>query len=330
MAKGNLFLGFGRGKVGDVVFSRVAGEQVTRARNRAPRNPQTPLQLLQRVVLKTSSSAFSLMQDICNHSFQGEEGVTMNQAAFNRANVKQFRTQLATEINSGDPDVILTSSESNFSPRDTQGAAINPYIVSQGKLPKIDCSWFVPTEEGDTDSMPEIVAVQEQLITTYAQLVSYLGLQKGDQLTAIALTCDDTEDGASSLFNGFHYGRFILEPDDGDMTHLLSDTTHWNAKTENIRILPITGTGGVILVPSSAQQKFGKGLSDSVVGFAIIASRLVGSTWSRSDAQLLLKPWTVGTAWHLSQDHGEMLLSDAILSYMSDTSSLLYLNQAEV
>ena len=254
----------------------------------------------------------------------------MNQAAFNRANVKLFRTQLATEINSGDPDVILTSSESNFSPKDAAGAAINPYIVSQGKLPKVDCSWIVPTEASETESMPEIVAVQEQLITTYAQLVSYLGLQKGDQLTAIALTCDDTEDGASSLFNGFHYGRFILEPDDGDMTHLLTDTTHWNAKNENIHISPIPTTGGIILVPSSTQQKFGKGFSDSVVGFAIIASRLVGSTWSRSDAQLLLKPWTVGTAWHLSQDHGELLLSDAILSYMSDTSSLLYLNQAEV
>ena len=28
MSKGNLFLGFGRGKVGDVVFSRLNGEQV--------------------------------------------------------------------------------------------------------------------------------------------------------------------------------------------------------------------------------------------------------------------------------------------------------------
>lgn len=329
MAKGNLFLGFGRGKVGDVVFSRVAGEQVTRARNRAPRNPQTPLQLLQRVVLKTSSSAFSLMQDIVNHSFQGEEGVTMNQAAFNRANVSLFRTQLATEINSGDPDVILTSSESNFSPKDAQGAAINPYIVSQGKLPQVDCSWLVPTEAADTDSMPEILAAQEQLITTYAQLISVLGLQQGDQLTAVALTCDDTEDGASSLFNGFTYGRFILDPDDGDLSHTLADTTHWNAKNENISIIPIPTTGGVILIPADASQKFGRGFSNSVVGFAIIASRLTGNTWARSNAQLLLKPWTVGTAWHLAQDHGELLLSDAILSYMSDTSSLLYLNQAE-
>lgn len=330
MAKGNLFLGFGRGKVGDVVFSRVAGEQVTRARNRAPRNPQTPLQLLQRVVLKTSSSAFSLMQDICNHSFQGEEGVTNNQAAFNRANVKLFRTQLATEINSGDPDVILTSSETNFTPKDAQGAAINPYIVSQGKLPKVECAWDEPTAQGETDSMPQIVATQEWNVTTYAQLINKLGLQQGDQLTAIALTCDDTADGSNSLFNGFSYGRFIIDPDDGDLTHTLADSTHWNAKNENIFFKTYEGTGGVYLVPNDVKSQFGKGLTKSVVAFAIIASRWSGSGWARSDAQLLIKPWTVGTQWHLSQDHGEMLLSDAILSYMSDTSSLLYLNQAEV
>ena len=47
MSKGNLFLGFGRGKVGVVVFSRLNGEQVTRARNRSPRKPKYPLQLLQ-------------------------------------------------------------------------------------------------------------------------------------------------------------------------------------------------------------------------------------------------------------------------------------------
>ena len=270
------------------------------------------------------------MQDIVNHSFQGEDGVTNNQAAFNRANVKLFRTQLATEINSGDPEVILTSSATNFTPKDAQGAAINPYIVSQGKLPKIECAWDEPTEAGEFESFPQIVATKEHGVTTYAQLINYLGLQQGDQLTAIALTCDDTEDGSTSLFNGFSYGRFILDPDDGDLTHTLADTTHWNAKNENILFQPFVGDGGVYLIPADQQYNFGKGWAKSVVGFAIIASRWSGNAWARSDAQLLLKPWTVGAQWHLSQDHGEMLLSDAILSYMSDTSSLLYLNQAEV
>lgn len=329
MAKGNLFLGFGRGKVGDVVFSRVGGEQVTRARNRAPRNPQTPLQLLQRVVLKTSSSAFSMMQEICNHSFQGEEGVTQNQAAFNRANVKLFRTQLATEINSGDPDVILTSSETNFTPKDEVGAAINPYIVSQGKLPKVEVSWWNSGSEHDTEAVPQLVATVEWNVSTYEQLISKLGLQQGDQLTVLALTCDDTAEGSSSLFKGFHYGRFILDPDDGDLTHTLADTTHWNPKNENIAFRANSGTSGVFFMPDDVKNFFDVSTETCVVGYAVIASRWTGNAWARSDAQLIIKPWTVGDDWHLQQDHGEMLLSDAILSYMDDSASLLYLNQAE-
>lgn len=329
MAKGNLFLGFGRGKVGDVVFSRADGEQITRARNRAPRNPQTPLQLLQRVVLKTSSAAFSLMQDICNHSFQGAEGVTYNQARFNQANVKKFREQLATEINSGDPDVILTSSETNFSPKGAQGACINPYVISEGKLPAI-----VGEFDGDEETPSKCVCVFSGITgipftLTYAQLVDKLGLQRGDQLTAVILTCDDTLDGSSAMFNGFHYGRFVLEPDDGDMTHTISDSTHWNAKTSNWSWTSIGESSKLGGIPLSAAEMMANGATFSVAAYGVIVSRLVGATWSRSDAKLTVRPWTVGTTWHLAQDHGDALLSDALLSFMSDDGSLLYLNQAE-
>ena len=48
MSKGNVLLGYARGKVGDVVFSRRNGEQITSARNRNPRNPRTPRQMFQR------------------------------------------------------------------------------------------------------------------------------------------------------------------------------------------------------------------------------------------------------------------------------------------
>lgn len=46
--KGNMFLGYARGSVGDVVFSRSNGQQTARARNRQPNNPKTPKQMSQR------------------------------------------------------------------------------------------------------------------------------------------------------------------------------------------------------------------------------------------------------------------------------------------
>lgn len=48
MSKGNMLMGYARGAVGDLVFSRVKGNQVTKARNRQPSNPRTSKQVYQR------------------------------------------------------------------------------------------------------------------------------------------------------------------------------------------------------------------------------------------------------------------------------------------
>ena len=48
MSKGNMLMGYARGAVGDLVFSRVKGNQVTKARNRQPANPKTSKQVYQR------------------------------------------------------------------------------------------------------------------------------------------------------------------------------------------------------------------------------------------------------------------------------------------
>lgn len=329
MSKGNLFLGFGRGAVGDVVFSRQSGEQVARARNRSPRNPQTPLQLLQRVVMKTSSQGFSLMQDICNHSFQGYDGVTANQARFNVLNVAAFRLLLADIINSGDPAEILTSSETNFSERATSIAPINPYIVSEGKITAPATTWGVAADNGAFLCFTDVLASGTPLAKSYQQFIDGVGCQRGDQITTVVLTCDDTEDGASGMFNGFHYGRFICEPADGDMTASIFDSTKWNPKNENVR-LTTDADDTIAILPSTVKSAMcPPAQAYSVCAMAYIISREVGGVWTRSSASLSVRPWTVGSAWHLSYDHGTMLLSDAIASYMSDAGSLLYLNQAE-
>ena len=328
MSKGNLFLGFGRGKVGDVVFSRVDGEQVARARNRSPRNPQTALQLLQRVVMKTTSSAFSLMQEITNHSFQGFDGVTMNQAQFTKLNVDKFRAQLAEIINSGEAEDILASTEANFSPKGVNLVSINPYVVSSGTIARVPCG-FLPDGTADGAAFCFTTVPYQTSVTTYQDVINALGLRRGDQLTVLCLTCDDTAEGKSSYFNSFKYSRFILEPSDGDLSHLISDQAYWNVKTKDVDIAQVpTSTDPVLsIMPHGTTTPSGG--PDSLVAGAIIVSRLSGDVWQRSDADLVLRPWTVGTAWHLEQDHGENLLGDAIQSFMTVQNSGLYLNQSD-
>lgn len=340
MAKDNLFLGFGRGSVGDVVFSRINGQQVARARNRSPRNPQTPLQLLQRVVMKTTASAYSLMQDICNHSFQGYAEGTECQSQFVKRNVEVFRNLLKDYINSGDPEEILGCQETNFTPKFAQSAVLNPYVISEGTLPEYypyivgiqNRAFFQFLFKSDLDPWP--AEMQEM---TYAQFVQASGLQRGDQLTIIYLKVDDrvSEEDATGYINGFSYGRFILEPSDGNMEAQILDSNEalLNPNPRNVNIQSVVlgsqSTAHYFGLQTFDMGSQGSGEIDTCAACALIVSRLVGGVWQRSPAKLLCRSAAVGSAAPLATDPFVRQMDAAIYSYLQGVNSTLYLNQAE-
>lgn len=87
MAKGNLLLGYGRGKVGSLVFSRRKGEQITRARNTAPANPRTNAQLSQRMKMYAPVKLYrQSMERFFKYAFSLKERETVFNA-FMRENI---------------------------------------------------------------------------------------------------------------------------------------------------------------------------------------------------------------------------------------------------
>lgn len=98
MAKGNLFQGQARGRVGDVVLSRLDGQQVSRVRNRNPRNPNTYRQRLQRAVAANIARLYSAGSDIFNHSWQGCKVGTGAQRRFMKRNMRLLRRLLLADI----------------------------------------------------------------------------------------------------------------------------------------------------------------------------------------------------------------------------------------
>lgn len=326
MSKGNLFLGFGRGKVGDVVLYRAYGEQIARARNRSPRNPQSPLQLLQRVIMKTVSTAYSLTQEITDHSFQGYGEGTPNQSRFNRLNVAKLRESLADLINSGDEQRILSSDAFNFSFKFSSLAAMNPYIVSEGTLQTINVAW-------NSQLATPAFVIQVNIGSadpTYADVVRALNLHQGDQLTFLALSCDDTIDTGS--FNGFEFSRVILEPSDGDMTSPFMNNGEINKPNDRNRgavAYSIVNQGDNYYLSFVPENMVNAATNDrSIAAAAVIVSRLVGDVWARSSQSLVLRPQDTSQLGHLTFDHTIDLLGDAIQSYMTGESSTLYLNSA--
>lgn len=101
MAKGNLFLGMGRGKVGDVVFYRMNGQQMARVRNRTPKNPRSNEQLYQRAVIASVMKAYSQGKEIFDHSFQNYTIGEGNMRRFNSVNARILRAALFDDINGG-------------------------------------------------------------------------------------------------------------------------------------------------------------------------------------------------------------------------------------
>lgn len=334
MAKDNLFLGFGRGKVGDLVMYRQNGTQITRARNRSPRNPQTPLQLVQRVLLKTSSSAYSMLQSLTNHSYQGRAEGTMSQSRFTELNVAMFRAQLADEIESGDASVILSSNKTNYAKKSDVLPEINPYIVSEGSMGSMDVR-FVGGAFGLMFTVPQAGAAAATL--TYQQVVDGLGLSRGDQVTFLTLSTNDSPDSeeGNGKFTGFRYARVILEPSDGDMTSLFfADETinKPNVRNEgNVTLAFVPAAADVPAHLTFAVEGIdaAAGLINSCAAGTVIGSRLVGTTWQRTTQSLVLRPSESTVVGHLQFDYSIDYLSDAIASYMTVANSSLYLNQSE-
>lgn len=130
MGKGSLFMGMGRGKVGEIVFSRQDGEQVFRARNRHPHNPRTNKQLVQRAIMATVMSAYSAGREIFDHSFQGYSVGAGCQRRFLSLNANALRTQMAIDFDNATPEEALAK----VTAPGIQTPIPNQYIVAEGSL----------------------------------------------------------------------------------------------------------------------------------------------------------------------------------------------------
>ena len=131
MAKGNLFLGDGRGSIGDVTFYTKNGQQISRVRRRSVKNPSTSGQLYQRAVLSSVVKAYQAGSVIFDHSFEGVATGAASQARFQKLNIDWLRSAIFADIEANHGD---NQSVAAVVPRGASYAVPNAWIVSQGTL----------------------------------------------------------------------------------------------------------------------------------------------------------------------------------------------------
>ena len=207
MAKGNILLGMGRGKLGDIVLTRIDGQQIARPRNRQPKNPRTNKQLYQRAVMATVMQDYSAGIKIFDHSFEGKAVGAANQRYFMKLNAKKLRAQIAADI---DGDVAVASQIGRVVAPGVSSPVPACLQVSEGSL--------INTLFGGT-TIP--AALQNE---TVAQYCTRLGLVAGDLFTFVAFVVPES---ASTLFTlltdntnyskqfncNFMFARYKVKPD---------------------------------------------------------------------------------------------------------------------
>lgn len=177
MAKGNLFLGMARGKVGSVVFSRLEGQQVSRAYNSQVANPKSVGQRIQRAVFATATRASKFMTSIVDHSFFGVKDGPKCVRRFVELNAKH----LLQQFNAG--ELV------GFNPKGVNMLMPSPYKVSTGNLGTLNIPQLIFGASGDDPdvNLPLGGFGEGNGIADGKDILRSIGAQPGDQLSAVAI-----------------------------------------------------------------------------------------------------------------------------------------------
>lgn len=198
MAKGNMLLGYARGKVGDLVFTRRNGEQVTRPRVRVVNNPKTEGQQIQRMIFASVIAAYSRMKSICDHSFEGVKYGADSQAKFMSENLKRLRAFYPTSANPAALAEIKAVNGMAFSLPNDRATAGTGLIIARGSLV---APAPVISDSGTLDGFGTVPISQK-----ISDVLTALNAAPGDQITICGLV--DLGDGYL-----FTKSRYVIKAD---------------------------------------------------------------------------------------------------------------------
>lgn len=201
-----MFQGMARGKVGDVVFTRMNGEQISRVRNRHPKNPRTNKQLIQRAIMATVLRAYSTGKEIFDHSFQYDSFGEGNQRKFLSLNMKRIRQNLAQDFETTPTQHVATvvNAPGTITP------VPNRYIVSEGEYQQN----FFTIEEANATAIGEPTAIKTPAGLTSETIGAYMernNLLVGDIYTFVGYAVDGGDKSVFTVENGIGYGTVQMD-----------------------------------------------------------------------------------------------------------------------
>lgn len=225
MAKVGFWLNGAKGKLAGAALQK--GEKGTVARQLVtPKNPQTSLQMAQRIAFGTVTSAAKFVLPMVGYiSIEGLTDPVLAKREFVRMNVARLKK------------IALENGKGAFLPKGVSQLIPNPYFISKGSLPQ-PLGWTAEVVSGGGSDVLAVPAKSARLTVgenyTAADLWSLLmGLNAGQQLTRAAILTvsgankpyvTDNEDDCVR-YSRFFADRLVLNAEGGTSITIAAGTT---------------------------------------------------------------------------------------------------------
>ncbi len=256
------------GRVGNKTYYQRMGKTIVRTNTR-PKNPKTEDQSLHRVLVKAVNKSYSMLKEICNHTFEDYDNAFECMNKFKRVNLKYLREHATALMESGQG----LDGFYQFAPIDSDKWTPFAAIISEGHLPAVSVD--ISAEEGH-------IAYVNSPGRTYADFVTAWGLQRGDMVTFVTV---QKRDGKYEVA----FARLVLDPVNADGSGAPMTTEIVNSAGE----FPCPNRGNETDFSTfefdTDHFNFVLGRGGDVVAAGIIVSRedAMGN-WLRSNCQLVL------------------------------------------
>lgn len=295
MAKGNMLLGMSRGSVGDVTFRRVRGQQVTTARNRSPRNPQSRNQCLARLSFSSAQKLTKALEPIVTNSFQSlEYGQPSSNHFLSGASKAIF--QLAKKAASG-YGADYNHEMCPCVPYDSLFAVAVTTRISEGDLAAGNL--FVDNSEVNVFATSILPPADGSI--TADNWEQYMGCSLDTQITFVwgeVVDMPDYDMPSGTIVEGirYHIGRLNILPDVvGQILSWNSQSETWLLNTSAVDTARSSITGLSINPGKGVNVVFADGFNtneQNAAAAAVIYSQYSAGKWRRSNSDLLTYPYS--------------------------------------
>jgi len=274
-----------RKRVGQVVYRNRGGVNIASARPASVKNPRTSAQMKQRMIFTTVQSAYKKMREIVDHSQEGVTYGAKTMASFMKINLVELGKNSAI-------DAFNLKGNTNV-------VAPYPFKIAAGslafdqKITSIDGNAVVTSFNLGAATIANL---------TYAQLLAILGVAKGDQLTFILVAGNYNKVIGNNGYKQFseNYFRpirvvFSLTAADttlaftanGVLSDAICDQENSDFFYHDLKF-GLADDNKNIAFSNSAFGEYTEGAGWLCYGAAIILSRMVGSSWARSNTNLFV------------------------------------------